>query len=59
MGSCVIWLKLISYVHVLRNVYFLTLRIKRFENDIKTKNNSLNEVITEAEASSDVKILIK
>ncbi|EAR94647.2 membrane bound O-acyltransferase, MBOAT protein (macronuclear) [Tetrahymena thermophila SB210] len=53
MISCVIWLKLISYAHVLRNVYFLIMRIRKFETDENKKKKALNEVITESEASSD------
>lgn len=51
--SCVIWLKLISYAHVWRNVYFLVERIKEFKSQPNKKHKDLQEVITESEASSD------
>jgi len=52
--SCVIWLKLISYAHVWRNIYFLVQRIKEFKCQTQTKDKDSQLIITESEASSDV-----
>ncbi|EGR30391.1 hypothetical protein IMG5_133280 [Ichthyophthirius multifiliis] len=57
--NIVVFLKLISYSHVMRDIFFLIKRVQKYEKQSNKKNVSLSDVITEAESSSDNLELIR
>lgn len=51
--SLTLGMKLVSYVHVIRNAYYLTNRIR------KLGNKATNKYISENEASNEVYYILK
>ncbi|EGR28876.1 hypothetical protein IMG5_167290 [Ichthyophthirius multifiliis] len=51
--SVIIWLKLISYAHVMRSIRSIIKRIEMYEKDEKAKKQPLSEFISETETSAD------